>query len=448
MVSSGTIMARPRKEGLPEHFEIPSYSPEIVGVADFAELSKQIRSVTLLNDSIKGLYPYLSSQITLEEVRTSDIKPCALYVLKQNLAIQEALRKQFLQKGIDTLHLTSDRTLISYTWGGVNSVLIPPIIEVSEDDNFVFVETDGLHRTMIARDRGEKTITAVVIRNTAVPLSVLPVEWNEVKCLDAVPPTNEKRRMRFTPSQEMFRWFGLNERNLQRLAGGFKNPLEYSYRAFFRALDFKVPSRVPLFQRPRDWGYDGSGHAVEFARSKEECLREYTSAGFIVTSLDSHSLLLGNHHEAPNLWGNFAGARNIGENDPKITAARELEEELGIKVDPKSGFSEPLIVIDNHRGGRKPGIGIIYQLKIDLNREIKIPDDSEIKEISWMGTMPLLDESDPTERLWGGVYTLEALRVFDKIHRQGFGGMVQVNSYKGGFGLTPYEQLKATERAS
>ena len=104
-----------------------------------------------------------------------------------------------------------------------------------------------------------------------------------------------------------------------------------------------------------------------------------------------------------------------------------------------------MIVIANHKGKENPGIGIIWQLKIERDKEIKIPPDSEIKEIAWWsGSMPLMDEANPAERLWGGVYTAEALRSFDMISYKGFGGIVQIDSWYPG--ITQYERLKQQEQ--
>ncbi len=173
-----------------------------------------------------------------------------------------------------------------------------------------------------------------------------------------------------------------------------------------------------------------------------DCLRNYSSAGFLVTTPGMKEVLLGTHHEAPGLWGNFAGGRLAEECDPRITAARELQEEIGLGVDPETNWSQPLIVIVNYRmANRRPSIGIIYKLEVEKSIGIDIPPTSEIKNVEWFScTMPLMDEANPAERLWGGVYTAEALRAWEK--RQ-FGGVVQVNSWYGG--LTLYDRLKIRE---
>ena len=448
-------MPGPRKEGQPEHFDIPTALPEINGVLNFQQLEERIRNIKLLNDSIKDLQPYRSSQISLEEVKIKDLVPCARYVLNQNLEIQKVLRAKFIQMGIDTLHLTEDKSLISFSWGDQQGILTPPVVEISEDDGFARVITDGLHRVEIGKEANEETVTAIVIRNTAVPLAVLPVDWSEVKHVVSVPPANEKRKMRFEPSAEMFKWFGLNERNLERLIGGFANFDTYSYKALFRDFSFGAIPQTKYSEPEPYIGYDHSGKEALFTLTKEESLRRYSSAGFLVTTSDSRYVLLGTHHEASDLWGNFAGGRDLGETDPKITAARELKEELGIEVNPNSDLGEPLIVINNTDRNRPPKVGIIYQLKISDGKQIKVPADSEIKEVRWWNHAEVMDLMDvdtdiPVHHaLWGGVYTSEALKEYSWInwgHKEQFGGIAEI--YYGHLGLTQYEKIKQKEKNS
>ena len=97
-------------------------------------------------------------------------------------------------------------------------------------------------------------------------------------------------------------------------------------------------------KRSGKWGIDLTGRPREFAYSYEDCLHNYSSAGFLVTSEDGKLVLLGTHNEAPNLWGNFAGKRDPVEIDPKVTACRELAEELGLEKDPNSDLGEPYML--------------------------------------------------------------------------------------------------------
>lgn len=427
-------MTGPRKEGQPEHFEIPAGFPEITQVQDFARLEQRIRNISLLNESIKGLRPYRSSQIALEEVNIDSLHPCALYVLDQNLRTQRALRNSFLSAhGVDTLRMSEEETMISFRWGGREQEIIPPIVEISEDDGYLPVITDGLHRITLARELGLKKVAVVTISNTAVPLSVLPVEWFQVSRVDTVPPTHQKRKLRFLPPEEAFRWFGLNNRNLERFVGGFSDFSDFSYKVFFRNLDFTPPQEVltpePSIPELR-WIYNTP--QKNYVKTPEQCFREYSSAGVVIMSPDGRHVLLGSHHEAPNLWGNFAGARESYENNSRQTAARELEEEVGIKVKPEN-LKGPLIVILNDR--MKVKIGIIWQITIDKDTEFNIPKESEIKELRWFSSgeaMELMDEGRPDERLWGGIYTAEALKVFTNMaygQRGTFLGLHQINAW-------------------
>jgi hypothetical protein len=104
---------------------------------------------------------------------------------------------------------------------------MPPVVEVSDDDQGTLVITDGLHRTHIAKMRGLKTIMALKIQKTAIPLPVLPIEWPEIKLCDTVPPSEQKRRFRFTDMQEIWQWIDDHQ---ERFKQGFE-PRYYCYRS-------------------------------------------------------------------------------------------------------------------------------------------------------------------------------------------------------------------------
>ncbi len=404
-------MRGPRKEGQVETFVFPVNPPEVLETQGFEYLSQKIKNVNLLNDSINGLNPYRQSSIVLQKVKIDDLFPCVKYVLNQNLDIQRKLREQFLAQGVDTLNMSYDQAFIRYRWGDVESILTPPLVEVSEDDGFIPIITDGLHRVTIAKMLGMEEMTVVLVRDTAVPLAVLPVSWDQVKPVDTVPSTKGKRDMRFEPSEDMFRWFGLNERNIQRLIGGFEDFSGYSYTALFRNLnldDIEIkepqPSELPYWEERR-----------------RKYLKEYTSAGFLITDMDGQAILLGSQYEAPTRWGPFAGRRELWENDPKVTATRELAEELGIDLGFDTELDSPLILVDKHDGQRRPSVGVLYHKKIDYDAKIVLPKDSEIRETEWfsgsnalMGRPYLSEEKDPFERLWGPTLTAAALKCFDR----------------------------------
>ena len=201
----------------------------------------------------------------------------------------------------------------------------------------------------------------------------------------------------------------------------------------------------------KEWGYNARGEHLAFALTTAESLSRYSSAGFMVVSSDFQYVLLGTHTEAPNLYGNFAGGRDPGESDPLITACREIEEELGQKVDPSSVTDEPLITILNYKLQASPKVGIIYPLRIDMGRIIKLPSGGEIKEVRWFtwdGVMELMDWNPHHVRLWGGYYTSIALDRFLEVcsgQTEKFGGKYEQSTHHGW--ETQYEELKRIERS-
>lgn len=212
----------PNKEHEPGRHKTPRLT--ITDTGNFSEIVHRLREVTLAGDPIPGFRPYRSSAIALEEVPLDELYPCALYVLLENLQLQRELRSRLLKRKdpIDPLHLREDRAIIEFCWKSPDiQVLTPPLVEVSEDDGNIMVVTDGLHRVTLARDEEESHVAAIVARNIAVPLPFIPVQWDEVRRLNAVPQEIEKRRPRFASATEMVSWNKRNYRNWERFLGGF-----------------------------------------------------------------------------------------------------------------------------------------------------------------------------------------------------------------------------------
>lgn len=360
-------MSGPRKEGEPERFEIPVTPPEIVSILGFSELENRIRQVPLYNESIKDLHPYSRSEISLEKVRIDNLHPSAFYVVKEKLKIQKALRESLFSQGVDTHRLGEDTTIIRYSWGDREYTLVPPIIEISEDDGFMHVITDGLHRTTNARDCNEGEMVAVIIRNTAVPLSVLPVSWHEVKRVDKIPPLSEKRRLRFRKPEEVFAWFGLTNRNLERVVGGLSVPEDFSYKAFFRNLDFSE-------------------------KEKREQVRVSVSSSLILTTLETSLLnrrILLVQQAVDGEWGIVAGKLNFDPQSNLVETAseiiiRELSEETDVQEEELEYFSfEGNLYIPRQD---KLSLGFIYSAYIkqslDRFKNGYIPQNSsEIRQV-------------------------------------------------------------------
>ncbi|MCX6738127.1 MAG: hypothetical protein NTY11_01770 [Candidatus Parcubacteria bacterium] len=145
----------------------------------------------------------------MRTVGIEELWPCALYAINTALANTRETVRQLGLLGVDAFHLGSEMTSLWLEIGGKTDDLytfLPPWVEKSEDDGDKLVIVDGLHRVMEARLEGLETVTIILVQNTAVPLICYPVEWEEVRLLDAVPPKDQKRRYRYSSDDEMFRW--------------------------------------------------------------------------------------------------------------------------------------------------------------------------------------------------------------------------------------------------
>lgn len=339
-------MAGPRKEVLTE---IPRADIEILATYGLGELEKRLRSVTV--QGTNTLHPYNSSSITLEEVPVSQLTPCALYVINGNLEFQKGLRGVLQQKGLDTLHLTHDASVVDFKWGQLKQTISPPVIELSEDDNgHPLIITDGLHRVYLAKETLEPSVAAVVIRNTAAPFPVLPVGWDEIKLVDTVPESSQKRKFRFNSDEEMLNWFnGENAaRNRQRYLSGFPDTFEK-----LSAAHLYSPAKVPnetVFLGP-----------LETVTLIHELREKYTTAGILIISPDLKRVCLVQHIGTPGMWSLVGGSKDSQDGSPEETAARELKEELGVKV-PIKDLGNPLVIIDKTKSLGKRGVAFLFPL--------------------------------------------------------------------------------------
>lgn len=417
-------MLGPRKEKDDGFFELPQEPIEIKKVYTFQDLTKRAREVTLLTAS--DFYPYLNSQITLEEIPLDQLMPCARYVLRQNLKIQRALRDKLLPFGLDPCHLTSRVSAVRYSWGEREYVLVPPIVEESRDDGGINIITDGLHRIIDAKARGEKTIIVMMIRKTAMPLPVMPIDWDEVRVVESVPPLSTKRKLRFGNSKDMLFWFGLTGERLERVLSGIKDRDTLGYTFFFRNLNMEDLKR---------------GHG-EFAW-EEECRRRFRTAEVIVTNLKNDSVVLLSRKLKPELWGNVIGEREIRE-EPEITAAKALQRQIGISVKPFKDLKRPLILIDNFSFPDQPRVRFIYCLPVDLSTQpLTVGNEIQTHKL-FPELLVLRDEYTPDLRLWGGKSTSVALDFWE----QGYferGEKVPSSAYAidnwGVAAKTPFEKL-------
>lgn len=230
-------------ESRPSGIRPPGFHPEIgsipkeltiIDTYDFLELTRRLKEAPIKDKVIFGFCPYRPATITLESIPIGELHPCSLYVLKPQLYLLGELRRAFLNKGVDILNLHPNMTVINYQWGDKSNQIMPPIVEVSEDDGGTLIVTDGLHRVILAKELGSEVITVAKIESTAAPLPVLPVEWDEVAIYEEVPPT--KRRFRLSTVEENWRWISDNP---DRFLKGLNSP-ENSFGGYFfyRSLQF------------------------------------------------------------------------------------------------------------------------------------------------------------------------------------------------------------------
>ncbi len=170
-----------------------------------------------------GIYhPYRESQITIVKVRPDDLYPCALYVLNGGLSRAHELRQSFLALGVDIANLSETDAKLTFSWRDRKGAVISfPIIEMSEDDGGKLIVIDGLHRIFDARRSGLDFVTAVLIENASAAVPAYPVSWDEVKTVESVPSTGEKRKFRFDSGQKLSAWMG---ENYNRYICGFGFP--------------------------------------------------------------------------------------------------------------------------------------------------------------------------------------------------------------------------------
>ncbi|QJU07821.1 hypothetical protein FBF29_03945 [Candidatus Saccharibacteria bacterium oral taxon 488] len=128
----------------------------------------------------KNERPYADSNISVEEVKISGLRPTQYYAIGSGVENQWWLRRATLEAGEDTLRMEKGGIIIDEKKGA--GVMLPPIVEEYEHEGLLLV--DGMHRTTLASCLGMKTILAVVVRDINPKFAVLqrqlPNEWSEV----------------------------------------------------------------------------------------------------------------------------------------------------------------------------------------------------------------------------------------------------------------------------
>lgn len=187
-----------------KYFHDPGLNFRLLSYCDWLSLEMKLRKVPLLGD--KNLLPYMNAHITVRRCNINELRPTSRYVLRsqieQHNKVQTNLLSQYRLSLFDLLGM------IEYLQNDDKFNLIPAIIETyyeAAEKAVVSVIVDGLHRVWLARQLGLKEIWLIEISEIPddFPLVPLPLSWEDVKLVDVVPPTHEKRKFRF-PSFESF----------------------------------------------------------------------------------------------------------------------------------------------------------------------------------------------------------------------------------------------------
>ena len=147
-----------------------------------------------------SLRPYADAQIRARRLRIADLRPTAYYALNGQLE-----GHRFLQRSLEREYALSlfDLTgALDYLVGDMFYRMGPPLIETyfePAEGQVVSAIVDGLHRILLARALGHEFIWAVEITGIPpqFPLVPLPLTWDNIRLMDAVPPLEAKRRFRF-----------------------------------------------------------------------------------------------------------------------------------------------------------------------------------------------------------------------------------------------------------
>lgn len=204
---------------------------QVVNRLSFEELEERVRSVPLLkacNPDGSKIFVYQQADIRLRKVSTDELNPTTFYVVKKNLEFQRDLRVYLLaEHGVDTLALDGALELenrdTNEQW-----TLIPPVVEVSEEDVFfdntrgdlrydqsvrvkVPIINDGAHRAYLARKICQP-LNVLSISNIPPehPFYAYPNPWHMVNVVDAVPKSMaDKKLYRRSNSYDLYRDFGV-----------------------------------------------------------------------------------------------------------------------------------------------------------------------------------------------------------------------------------------------
>ncbi len=140
----------------------------------------------ILFERLKRVRAYTTAQFERKDVIIEDLRPVATQVVRYKLAQVDHLLRLYEEKG-----WLFFRTCGIMLRNGEVSLLIPPVLEEHDGDLCV---TEGHTRLFRLRQRGEKKVSAVVVRSVVDRLPSPPSRWAAVEVAD---DRTEKREPQF-----------------------------------------------------------------------------------------------------------------------------------------------------------------------------------------------------------------------------------------------------------
>lgn len=142
-----------------------NFAPEMVPVKE-EELISRMKSIRF----------YGSASIKFEDVLVDDVYPVSNYVVKFKLVQILELMRIYKEKGWELFHPCAIKLK-----NGNESIVIPPVIE--EHDGKLYI-AEGHSRFYILRQKGMKTVKAIVVRGVVKDLPLKPTTWKKVEVVD------------------------------------------------------------------------------------------------------------------------------------------------------------------------------------------------------------------------------------------------------------------------
>ncbi len=176
---------------------------------NFSELENRLRNVHIKDKPEVKIYKNASIKLW-KGVNPEEIHICQYYARRQDLEEITSCREALLPFGVDIFKLLGFVRVFSKKENGQIQVfdVLPPVVEISRQDNNIPLLCDGLHRLYVARKIGS-TVNVVLIDGVdpQYPYYAFPNEngWKDVKEVEDVPSV--KKNYRRKDYKSLFRDF-------------------------------------------------------------------------------------------------------------------------------------------------------------------------------------------------------------------------------------------------